>query len=382
MIMNSKLAVSSIIASAAALASVQLLAPVAAQAQATWTVVASADANTGNNNLEAVTSIAASDVWAVGNTETSNGAQQALTEHWNGTAWSIVASPTVLNSTLNGVAATSTSDVWAAGSFLTSGSVQQALFEHWNGHRWAQVKSPATGPGTVISGVAAVSATDIWAVGDFLSGGSTDQTLTENFNGHKWSVVPSPNVGTGNSRLDAVAAVSATNVWAVGAAQNANGVFQTLIEHWDGTAWSVVPSPSPSTGSSAELDSVGAVSGSDVWAAGDSGSGTLTEQWNGTAWAVVTSPSPSTVSNNLTGIAVVSANDIWAVGSSLTSSFASQTLIEQWNGTAWAVVTSPTPGSAATLNGASADTESGQSWAVGSFTAANGAQQTLSEFNP
>jgi hypothetical protein len=158
-------------------------------------------------------------------------------------------------------------------------------------------------------------------------------------------------------------------------------VFQALTEHWDGTAWSIVPSPS-GTGSSAELDSTAAVTGSDVWAAGGSGSGTLIEQWNGTNWAVVTSPSPSTVSNNLAGIAVVAANDIWAVGSSLTSSFASQTLIEQWNGTNWAVVTSPTPGSAASLSGASADPASGQSWAVGDFTAANGAEQTLTEFNP
>ena len=165
--MNSKLAVSSILAGAA-LASVQLLAP-PAWAQGTWTVVTSADANTGNNVLAAVTSIAAGDVWAVGNFTTSTGSTQALTEHWDGTAWSIVPSPTVLESSLNGVAAASTTNVWAAGSYLTSGSVQQALFEHWNGRKWAQAKSPATPAGTVIFGLAAVSATDVWAVGRSLT---------------------------------------------------------------------------------------------------------------------------------------------------------------------------------------------------------------------
>jgi hypothetical protein len=378
--MNSKLPMSITIASAAALVLLQLLAPAAAQAQGTWAVVTSADANTGNNVLAAVTSIAAGDVWAVGNFTTSTGATQALTEHWDGTAWSLVSSPAVLESSLNGVAAVSTADVWAAGSYLTSRSVEQALFEHWNGRKWVQAKSPATGPGTVMSGVAAVSATDVWAVGRFLSGSSVDQTLIENFTGHKWTVVPSPDASTGNNRLDAVTAVSANDVWAVGTAQNASGVFQTLTEHWNGTAWSIVPSPS-GTGSAAELDSAAAVSSSNVWAAGDSGSGTLIEQWNGTKWAVVTSPSPSTVSNNLAAIAVVSANDIWAVGSSLTSSFTFQTVIEQWNGTTWAVVTSPSPGSAASLAGAAADPVSGQSWAVGDFTATNGAEQTLTEFN-
>ena len=380
--MNAKLGAGSIISCAAALVSLQLLMPAAAQAQpAPWTVVPSADANTGNNILAAVTSVAAADVWAVGNSETATGGTQALTEHWDGTAWSLVPSPTPLESGLNGVAAASTSDVWAAGSFLNSASVEQALFEHWNGRKWVQAKSPATGPVTVMNGVAAVSATDIWAVGQ--AGSSVDRTLIENFNGRKWVVVPSPDVGTGNNRLDAVTAVSANDVWAVGTAQVA-GLFQTLTEHWDGIAWSIIPSPNPSgTGSGSELNGAAAVSSSDVWAVGDSNIGTLTEQWNGTSWAVVPSPSPSgALFSTLSGTAVVSANDIWAVGEALNSSGIPATLIEQWNGTTWSTVTSPSPGSAASLRGAAADPVSGQSWAVGSFTSASGAQQTLTEFNP
>jgi hypothetical protein len=111
------------------------------------------------------------------------------------------------------------------------------------------------------------------------------------------------------------------------------------------------------------------------------------EQWNGSSWSVVSSPSPSTLANLFFAVAIVSANDIWAVGESqnATSGIA-QTLIEQWNGSSWSVVSSPNPGSGSTpgdsLRGAAADPSSGQAWAVGQFTAASGATQTLTEFNP
>jgi Putative Ig domain len=371
-----------VIAGAALAALLPLLLTPAAQAQAApWTVVPSADASTGNNILDAVTSVAANDVWAVGSGATSTGLPQALIEHWDGTAWSLVSSPTELDSTLSGVTAASASDVWAVGSFLNSDSVEQALFEHWNGHKWSPIKSPATGPGTEMFAVAAVSSKDIWAVGQFLSASSTAQALIEHSDGHKWAVVPSPAASTENYRLVAVTAVSADDVWAVGTAQDTSGDFQTLTEHWDGTAWSIIPSPN-GTGFESELNSAAAVSSTDVWAVGDSGSGTLAEQWNGSSWTVVPSPSPGPLSNSLNGLAVVSAADIWAAGESVNDSGIPSTLIEQWDGTSWTTVTSPSPGSAADLSGASADPVSGQAWAVGNFRAASGAQQTLTEFNP
>ena len=62
-----------------------------------------------------------------------------------------------------------------------------------------------------------------------------------------------------------MAAISATDVWAVGE-QNLN---QTVTEHWNGTAWSVVPSPSVTAGGVQDfLSSVSAIGSSDVWAVG------------------------------------------------------------------------------------------------------------------
>src|SRR2546422_4183768 len=92
-----------------------LLAPAVAQAQAAWSVFSSSSPGSVND-LNGVASVAANDVWAVGDTN-----QQTLTLHWNGTAWSVVASPNASsNDALLGVAAVSTNDVWAVGKVNTA----------------------------------------------------------------------------------------------------------------------------------------------------------------------------------------------------------------------------------------------------------------------
>ncbi len=68
-----------------------------------------------------------------------------------------------------------------------------------------------------------------------------------------------------NNQLLGVAAVAPNDVWAVGQSTDF-GAGQTLIVHWNGTAWSTVPSPHPGTYS--VLRSVSAVSANDMWAVG------------------------------------------------------------------------------------------------------------------
>ena len=134
----------------------------------------------------------------------------------------------------------------------------------------------------------------------------------------KWSVVSSP-TPNGNSGLSSVAVVSATDVWAVGTSGSQRGSGQAVIEHWDGTQWSVVNSPS--TGSLFNtLTGVAVVSASDIWAVGWQANGgpsqTLIEHWNGKQWSVVTSPNPTSIGNELFAVSAVSANDVWTVGHS------------------------------------------------------------------
>ena len=74
--------------------------------------------------------------------------------------------------------------------------------------------------------------------------------MIEHWNGTSWEVVPSPNGGSALNVFEAVAVVAPNDVWAVGYTQNTGGPTQTLVEHWNGTAWAIVPSPNPG---SAEL---------------------------------------------------------------------------------------------------------------------------------
>src|SRR5438034_1962059 len=113
------------------------------------------------------------------------------------------------------------------------------------GPSWTTV--PSSSAVTDPRGIAVVSASDVWIVGSQLTGtASKVHTAAEHWNGTAWTLVATPNSGLGENNLNGVSAVSAGDVWAVGYWQpqkKTDAAFHTLTEHWDGTAWSIVPSP-------------------------------------------------------------------------------------------------------------------------------------------
>jgi hypothetical protein len=149
--------------------------------------------------------------------------------------------------------------------------VAHTLIEHWNGTTWTQVASPSPGPfRNYLQGVATTSASNAWAVGYYSNGTQRTQTLIEHWNGTTWKQVPSPSPGSVGNEVGAVSAISASNAWAVGSYAHFHGpsiVYHTLIEAWNGTAWKTVPSPSPGS-STNYLLGVAATSPSNVWAVG------------------------------------------------------------------------------------------------------------------
>src|SRR6266704_1836448 len=276
-------------------------------------------------------------------------------------------SPGTQDNELNGVAVLSACDAWAVGTTRNSGGASQTLIEHWDGSSWTVVPSPS--PGTAVSelsAVRAVSASDAWAVGDYSDGAGSNQTLILHWNGTAWKKVPSPNPGSFSFLAD-VAATSAGNAWAAGKLGTPAG-DRTLILHWNGTTWTRVPSPNP--GASDDLTSVAATSASSAWAAGFTSGGSaqaLILHWDGTKWARMTSPAPGPgISTLLSGVAASSTRSALAVGLS-ESSTTEQGLILRWDGTAWKQVPVPSPGTLSTLS-AVGTTSASSAWAVGRFS--------------
>lgn len=232
--------------------------------------------------------------------------------------------------------------------------------------KWHSVPSPNPFGSIYLFGVTALSTNDVWAVGD---GQDNTLTLTEHWDGAKWSVITSPNEpGAQWNTLYAVSGASPNDIWAVGTYENNGLPYNTLIEHWDGSQWSIVPSPNLSQ-SYNSLYSVAAISANDAWAVGDSYSPdhVLIEHWNGTKWSVVSSPQLGT-SMFLAGITAVSANNIWAVGNVYRNTIngtINQTLIEHWNGDRWSVVSSPNDGTLINSLKAVAASSDNDIWAVG-----------------
>src|SRR3984893_10487133 len=255
--------------------------PYAAQWTTTWTGFNNLPSvGTGNNRLSAVAAVSATNIWAVGSSRAdtvSTTPRRTLIEQYNGTTWSVVASPDVSSTSddqLLGVAATSATDVWAVG-ISTHAGVGSNLIKHWNGTAWSTVISPSpTATANALYGVAGLSGTNAYAVGDYQDSAGRLHTSVLHWDGAFWTAVASPTVGAGtfDDILFSVSATSPTNIWAAGAVYSptSNGApSDTLVEHWDGTSWTVVPSQDGASGQFNELHAIIATSAANVWAAGD-----------------------------------------------------------------------------------------------------------------
>jgi hypothetical protein len=262
--------------------------------------------------------------------------------------WSVVSSPsssTTQENYLEGVACTSASSCTTVG-YYNNGTVEQTLIEQWNGTAWTIVTSPdtSTSENNELYGVACTSASSCTAVG-FYETGTNDQTLIEQWNGITWTIATSPNTSTSeNNELRGVSCTSASACTAAGE-YNDGTVNQTLIEQWNGTTWSIVTSPDPNSSWDNDLEGISCTSATVCTAVGDYFTGsyeqTLIERWNGTTWSIASGADTSTTqSNYLSGVSCTSATVCTAVGDYYSGAY-EQTLIEQWNGSAWSVVTSP-----------------------------------------
>ena len=165
----------------------------------------------------------------------------------------------------------------------------------------------------------------------------------ETWNGSSWSITPSPNQGT-DSFFDDVSCADATHCVAVGN-YVIGSVFYTLVETLSDGAWTITPSPNQGTEGSF-LNGVSCVDASHCTAVGyfqGTPTQTSVETWNGSSWSIIPSPNQGTDYSFLHGVSCVDAAHCTAVGLFIQGPV-EQTLVETWNGSSWNVFPSPNQG--------------------------------------
>jgi Phosphoesterase family len=356
-----------------------------------WTVQPAQLYGTSDNSVGAVAGSSPTDVWAVGDflpdTASSNqDATLSFAEHYDGTAWTVVPTPnTGVNFDSFYGAAASQGDAWAVGEYLNGDYQDRALIETWNGSSWSIADNPQ--PGSVrdmLFGASALSPSDVWVVGDQEGSNNVFQTLAEHWDGTSWSVVPTPGPGSTGNHLYAVDAVSPDNVWAAGQQLGSSSPDLGLVEHWNGTRWSVMPTPAtPSGDTLVMLDAIDVV-GNTVWVAGEadspSGGGQpLVESYSGGNWKIASLPAIPTGANwtNLYGLSAASGT-VFAVGTYVDPKTDNNNalVLEDANGT-WKTDNAPNPGSGSNILGGIANV-GGQLWTAGVFDA-GGSEMPLVE---
>lgn len=362
---------------------VQAAAPQCGQ----WSISQSPSPGASYNSLNAVASVSTNDVWAVGFYSNSGyGPSYGLIEQWNGQKWRRVPSPQPHNSSIHlvGVSAISASDIWAVGYIEYGEGPIVSLTEHWDGSSWSIVPSPNANTDDSLLGVAGDASNDVWSVGySGKFGSDQDYALIEHWDGQKWSIVVNPTLP--GQLLTAVTIISTNDVWAVGYFEASNYTQQPLAEHWNGSSWSVVTTSIPSGFQFNDFAGVSASSSDDVWAVGDAANygptyeyESLIEHWNGSTWSIVRHPSPAKYYSFLYGVVAIGPDDAWTVGA---YDSANQPLTEHWNGSSWSVVSGPIPPQkiGGFLNGVTASSAS-DIWTVGGYYDNNNIPQTMIGF--
>ena len=317
-----------------------------------WAIQTSPNPAGETNLLRSISCPSPTSCFAIGSNQ-SGSTQQAMIVHWNGTAWAVQPSVNPAGSTfkdLRGIACPSTTNCFAVGS-LEAGPSSTPFGEHWNGSAWslATFVKPAGATLTMLNAVHCPTTTSCFTVGSAQTN-STVKTLIEHWNGTAWSITASPNAsGVPSSALLGVTCPSATSCVAVGETNPTAGIQgagNTLAERMTGTTWTIVGSPNPATDKGSSLAAVACPAAAHCFAAGSEYfvHEAFVEEWNGSAWALDAPPVGSSQSQ-LTGVTCPVSTSCFAVGLNSTGT-GYKTVIEHWNGTAWAIMPSPNPAGA------------------------------------
>jgi hypothetical protein len=283
-----------------------------------WTIQSTPDpanpyGSPDDNGLVSVSCVSAQFCEAVG-----AGPTVGLALMWNGTSWTVQSRP--------GTEDVSTQSVSCASSSFCLSVDAWGNVDLWDGTSWSA--GPAVTALTYVGSVSCLSGTFCEAVGSNASG-----PLAAVWNGTSWTAQTV--AGPVSTALNSVSCTSASSCEAVGEVAD-NGEEGTLAESWDGSAWTVQTIPDPDTTQGAQLTGVSCASATSCTAVGwltssdistDGQQQTVVETWDGTAWTLESSPNPGN-GNILQGVSCVSTQLCTAAGMTNDEGGVRTTLIE------------------------------------------------------
>jgi hypothetical protein len=209
------------------------------------------------------------------------------------------------------------------GSF-SSANGTATLAESWNGSAWTieSTSNPASAKFALLTGVSCTAASACTAVGTSGLTSPQETTLAEAWNGSTWTIRQTPTPpGASHTVFSSISCASASACKAVGSATDSTtNVTAVLVESWNGSGWSIDATPNPGHATNSALSAISCPSAVACTAVGrtfpDKGQGqvTLAESWNGTGWTIQPTPSPSGATSQLSGASCASAADCIAVG--------------------------------------------------------------------
>ncbi|WP_157357251.1 hypothetical protein [Amycolatopsis nigrescens] len=281
------------------------------------------------------------------------------------TAFEVVESPALPGGTdLSGVATLGEDQAWTVGRAETG-----TLIEHWDQKAWSVADAPLARRVT-LNGVAAVSTTDLWAVG-------TDPGVYPNPNfgtvlhsdGGPWSLVPTGEPLSG-VEFQAVTTAGADELWAVGIRVNGPNANPVVL-HRAGDTWTTTDLPNAAGTTIGRFTSVAATGADDVWATGwtsrSGGNIPLLAHWDGTSWTSLDITGlPGRIDK---GIAVAALPDgrVWLAGQHNETNSVVRPVVQLWDGHRWTVLPDlPADSVTTSVTGLAVDRE-GRAWLSGGY---------------
>jgi hypothetical protein len=202
--------------------------------------------NVGSSALASVAAATPENAWAVGwrgNAERP----RPLVEHWDGTRWHVISTPaSTASESLTEVSIAPAGEVWTNCLASSDGSrwqvrvptgfersgcpflggvavdahdpgdvwVDVGVLARWDGTHWQ--RHPLYADGVSVAGIAVISSRNVWVGGSQLCCGGANVDYLAHWNGRRWTMVKSVFPYDVDNAVDDIAAVSSSNLWAVG----------------------------------------------------------------------------------------------------------------------------------------------------------------------